>query len=87
METNRRPTWQPVSTLDLSLSSGEEIPIEQRSANEVALFNNKRITPEGANVAHPAFDITPNDLITAIITDKGIARPPYTTSLKQIVEQ
>ena len=77
----------PISTLDLSLSSGEEIPIEQRSENEVASFNDKRITPEGASVAHPAFDITPNDLVAAIITDKGIAKPPYTTSLKQLAGQ
>ena len=77
----------PISTLDLTLSSGEKIPIEQRSENEVAYVNNKRITPEGANVAHPAFDITPNNLITAIITNKGIAKPPYTTSLKQLAEQ
>ncbi|SVD30049.1 uncharacterized protein METZ01_LOCUS382903, partial [marine metagenome] len=77
----------PISTLDLSLSSGEEIPIEQRSENEVTCVNNKRITPEGANVAHPAFDITPNDLITAIITNKGIAKSPYTTSLKKLTEK
>ncbi len=77
----------PISTLDLSLNSGEEIPIEERSVDEVACFNNKRITPEGASVAHPAFDITSNDLVTAIITDKGIAKPPYTTSLKQLAGQ
>jgi methylthioribose-1-phosphate isomerase len=77
----------PISTLDLSLNSGEEIPIEQRSEGEVVSLNNKRITPEGASAAHPAFDITPNDLVTAIITDKGIAKTPYTTSLKNLSEQ
>jgi methylthioribose-1-phosphate isomerase len=77
----------PISTLDLSLSSGDEIPIEQRSGDEVACLNNKRITPEGANIAHPAFDITPNDLVTAIITDKGIAEQSYSTSLKKLAEQ
>ena len=77
----------PISTLDLSLNSGEEIPIEQRSEGEVVSLNNKRITPEGASAAHPAFDITPNDLVTAIITDKGIAKPPYTTSLKNLSDQ
>ena len=77
----------PISTLDLSLSSGEEIPIEQRSEDEVTSLNNKRIAPEGAVAAHPAFDITPNDLVTAIITDKGIAKPPYMTSLKNLSEQ
>jgi len=77
----------PISTLDLSLNSGDEIPIEQRSEDEVVSLNNKRITPEGASAAHPAFDITPNDLVTAIITDKGIAKPPYLASLKNLSEQ
>ena len=77
----------PISTLDLSLNSGDEIPIEQRSEDEVVNLNNKRIAPEGASAAHPAFDITPNDLVTAIITDKGIAKPPYTISLKNLSEQ
>ena len=77
----------PVSTLDLSLPSGDDIPIEERSTEEVVTFNKKRIAPEGIEVGHPAFDITPNELITAIITEKGIARPPYTDSLKQLTEQ
>ena len=74
----------PISTIDLSISSGEKIPIEERSEDEVTSLNNKRITPEGATAAHPAFDITPNDLITAIITDRGIAKPQYTKSLKYL---
>ena len=74
----------PISTLDLSLASGEEIPIEERSADEVTIINNKRMAPEGAVVAHPAFDVTPNHLVTAIITDKGIALPPFTESLKKL---
>ena len=74
----------PISTLDLSLATGDEIPIEQRSADEVTTINNKRMAPEGAVVAHPAFDVTPNGLITAIITDKGIAKPPFTESLKKL---
>ena len=77
----------PISTLDLSLSSGEKIPIEERSEDEVTSLNNKRIAPEGAIAAHPAFDITPNDLITAIITDRGIAKPQYATSLKHLSNQ
>ena len=76
----------PISTLDLSLASGAEIPIEERSEKEVACINNKRITPEGASVAHPAFDVTPNDLVSAIITDKGIAKPPFTESLKRLTQ-
>ena len=74
----------PISTLDLSLASGEEIPIEERSADEVTTINNKRMAPVGAIVAHPAFDVTPNGLVTAIITDKGIALPPFTESLKKL---
>jgi methylthioribose-1-phosphate isomerase len=74
----------PISTLDMSLASGEEIPIEERSAEEVTTINNKRMAPEGATVAHPAFDVTPNGLVTAIVTDKGIALPPFTESLKKL---
>ena len=76
----------PISTLDLSLPSGDAIPIEERSTEEVVTLNHKRIAPEGIEVAHPAFDITPNELVTAIITNKGIARPPYIESLKQLAE-
>ena len=76
----------PISTLDLSLASGAEIPIEERSEKEVSCINNKRITPEGAAVAHPAFDVTPNDLVSAIITDKGIAKPPFTESLERLAQ-
>ena len=74
----------PISTLDLSLASGEEIPIEERSADEVTTINNKRMAPVGAVVAHPAFDVTPHHLVTAIITDKGISLPPFTESLKKL---
>ncbi len=77
----------PVSTLDLSLSSGDDIPIEERSTEEVTTFNNKRIAPEDIEVGHPAFDITPNELVTSIITERGIAKPPYTQSLKQLAEK
>ena len=76
----------PISTLDLSLASGAEIPIEERSEKEVACINNKRITPEGAGIAPPAFDVTPNDLVSAIITDKGIAKPPFTESLERLAQ-
>ncbi len=77
----------PVSTLDLSLASGDDIPIEERSTEEVVTLNNKRIAPEDIEVAHPAFDITPNELVTAIITERGIAKPPFTQSLKQLAEK
>ena len=77
----------PLSTLDLSLASGDDIPIEERSTEEVVTFNNKRIAPENIEVGHPAFDITPNELVTAIITERGIAKPPYIQSLKQLAEK
>ena len=77
----------PVSTLDLSLASGKEIPIEERSSEEVMTINKKRIAPEGVEAAHPAFDITPNHLVTAIITENGIARAPFTESLKTLANQ
>ncbi len=77
----------PVSTLDLSLVSGDEIPIEERSAEEVVNINKTRIAPEGIEVAHPAFDITPNKLVAAIITEEGIARPPFTESLKAMAQK
>ena len=77
----------PVSTLDLSLASGKEIPIEERSSEEVMTINKKRIAPEGVEAAHPAFDITPNHLVTAIITENGIARAPFTESLKALANQ
>ncbi|CAI2717750.1 S-methyl-5-thioribose-1-phosphate isomerase [Nitrospina watsonii] len=74
----------PISTLDLTLASGDDIPIEERSADEVVTLNKHRIAPEGVEAAHPAFDITPNEFVTAIITEQGIARPPYNESLKAL---
>jgi len=75
----------PISTLDLSLSSGELIPIEERAAEEVTHIQGVRIAPEVA-VANPAFDVTPARLVTAIITERGVARPPYDESLRRLVE-
>jgi methylthioribose-1-phosphate isomerase len=74
----------PVSTLDLSLSSGEQIPIEQRPSREVTHIGSTPIAPEGIEVANPAFDVTPNRYVTAIITENGIARPPYVESLRKL---
>lgn len=86
---NRIPFYvaAPVSTLDLSLPAGDGIPIEERSIEEVVRINGKRIAPEGIEVAHPAFDVTPHDLVAAIITEKGIARPPYNESLRQLADR
>lgn len=74
----------PLSTIDLSLAGGDQIPIEERSVKEVVEIAGKRLAPEGISVRHPAFDVTPNELISAIITEKGIARAPYTNSLRQL---
>lgn len=71
----------PLSTFDLSLATGEEIPIEERPAAEVKEINGRLVTPPGARVRNPAFDVTPARYITAIITERGVFRPPYETSL------
>jgi methylthioribose-1-phosphate isomerase len=75
----------PISTLDLSLASGDQIPIEQRAAAEVTHVHGVPIAPDGTNVANPAFDVTPNRYVTAIITERGVARAPYTESLAKLV--
>jgi methylthioribose-1-phosphate isomerase len=74
----------PTSTLDLSLDSGKDIPIEERAPEEVTHFQGKRITPKGAGVFNPAFDVTPHTLIEAIITEKGVIRKPFEKNLKRI---
>ena len=71
----------PTSTIDLSLPSGESIPIEERPAEEVTHIAGKRIVPSGVPVLHPAFDVTPHRLVSGIITERGVARPPYDESL------
>ncbi|HWR52609.1 MAG TPA: S-methyl-5-thioribose-1-phosphate isomerase [Bryobacteraceae bacterium] len=75
----------PVSTLDLTLACGDQIPIEQRPASEVTHVFGVPVAPEGIRVENPAFDVTPNKYVTAIITEKGVARAPYTESLKKLV--
>jgi methylthioribose-1-phosphate isomerase len=77
----------PTSTIDLSLASGEAIPVEQRNPAEVTSIQGKSIAPAGVLAANPAFDITPAEYITAIITEKGIIRAPYGDSLRAIMEQ
>lgn len=74
----------PTTSIDLSLTSGDEIPIEQRSKNEVLHFQEVDIAPPGIDVANPAFDVTPHCYITAIITEKGIIKEPYIERLKGI---
>jgi len=72
----------PVSTLDLSLASGDEIPIEQRDPAEVTEIAGTRVVPDGVRVENPAFDVTPSRYVTAIITERGVARAPYADSLR-----
>jgi methylthioribose-1-phosphate isomerase len=74
----------PTSTIDLTLASGDEIPIEERAADEVKAVRGVAIAPDGVNAANPAFDVTPNDYVTAIITENGVARAPYEESLQRV---
>ncbi len=75
----------PISTVDLATSDGGKIPIEQRNRNEVTHFAGKLVAPEGVLVQNPAFDVTPAKYVTAIITERGVARAPYEESLKKLV--
>src|SRR5881628_1608606 len=75
----------PISTVDPSIATGEDIPIEERDAREVTHVGDQRLAPEGVEVHNFAFDVTPNELIAAIITDRGIARRPYTESLRNLI--
>jgi len=76
----------PLSTIDMALHSGDEIPIEERDTTEVSQFRGVRTAPEGVAVYNPAFDVTPHRYITAIITEAGIARPPYEGTIRQLFE-
>ncbi len=71
----------PFSTLDGSLGSGAEIPIEERDGSEVTDIQGVRVAPPGVSVYNPAFDITPSRLVTAIVTDAGVFRAPYEETL------
>jgi methylthioribose-1-phosphate isomerase len=75
----------PVSTIDLQVPSGDLIVIEEREASEIVFPLGVSFAPPGIPVANPAFDVTPARLVTAIVTDQGIARPPYRTSLRRVV--
>ena len=76
----------PISTLDLTLESGEKIPIEQRAAAEVTHVFGNAVAPLGTRVENPAFDVTPARYVTAIITEKGVARSPYEESLRKLMD-
>lgn len=75
----------PTTTIDLKISSGSEIPVEERDGSEIRIFAGVRIVPEEVDVYNPAFDITPSKYITGIITEKGIISPPYTVNLVKMM--
>ena len=77
----------PLSTIDTNIKSGKEIPIEERSHEEVSHINGKSICAEGINFINPGFDVTPNELITGIITEKGILKAPFDKSIKEAFEK
>ncbi|WP_337098968.1 S-methyl-5-thioribose-1-phosphate isomerase [Paenibacillus sp. YIM B09110] len=77
----------PLSTIDLNTPTGAEIPIEERSAEEITEGFGKRTAPKGVKVYNPAFDVTPNEYVTAIITEKGIIQAPYGDNLRKLFEQ
>jgi methylthioribose-1-phosphate isomerase len=75
----------PISTIDLTIKNGEAIPIEERSAREITHLADHQITPDEVSVANPAFDVTPAKYVTAIITDRGVAYPPYIKTLSTLM--
>jgi methylthioribose-1-phosphate isomerase len=76
----------PLSTIDLNTADGEGIPIEQRNEREMTHLGPVRLTPAGASIWNPAFDVTPHELVAGIITERGIARPPYAESLRALFD-
>ena len=76
----------PSTTIELACYCGNSIPIEERDANEVTNWFGTRIAPQGINVYNPAFDVTPHELITAIVTEKGVIKKPFTENIKKIVK-
>lgn len=76
----------PISTIDLATPTGDEIPIEERSPDEVRSVRGMEIAPEGVEASNPAFDVTPSEYVTAIITENGVARAPYAESLRRVCE-
>ncbi|MBO0721060.1 MAG: S-methyl-5-thioribose-1-phosphate isomerase [Blastocatellia bacterium] len=77
----------PISTLDLSMATGDQIPIEERDRREVTHIKGAQLAPEGIEIANPAFDVTPHRYIAAIITERGVAHPPFTESLRRLSDQ
>ncbi len=77
----------PTSTIDISLKSGDEIPIEERNPDEVTHCGGRRIAPEGIKVKNPAFDVTEHELVSAIITEKGVIYPPYEENIRKVLKK
>ncbi|HMO82272.1 MAG TPA: S-methyl-5-thioribose-1-phosphate isomerase [Pyrinomonadaceae bacterium] len=77
----------PLSTVDMNSPTGDDIPIEERDPREITHVREMRLAPEGINVSNYAFDVTPNELVSAIITEKGVARAPFSESLRRQFEE
>ena len=77
----------PLSTVDMNCPTGEEIPIEERNIREITHIQDIQLAPEGIDVNNYAFDVTPNEFVDAIITEKGVARKPYSESLRKMFEE
>jgi methylthioribose-1-phosphate isomerase len=75
----------PISTIDLHTKTGDDIPIEERPQTEVTHVKGAQLSPAGITIANPAFDVTPHRYVTAIITERGVARAPYEESLANLV--
>jgi len=74
----------PLSTIDMELENGDDIPIEEREGDEIASFNGSQVAPKKVEVFNPAFDVTPHDYITAFITEKGVIEPPFDENFKKL---
>jgi methylthioribose-1-phosphate isomerase len=79
----------PTSTIDMELASGDEIPIEERDQDEVLniQFRNEPATPQGASARNPAFDVTPHELLSGLVTEKGVVYPPFEIQLAKIMQE
>ncbi len=77
----------PLSTIDLGVKSGDEIPVEERNSEEISHFRNKEIGPPGVKAVNPAFDVTPNRYVSAIITEKGVIRPPFRSQIRKFFKK
>lgn len=83
---NRIPFYvaAPLSTIDITIGQGDDIPVEERAPEEISLVGNRMMGPPGVKALNPAFDITPAKYVTAIITEKGVVRPPYRSGIKKL---